>query len=120
MEWGQQRGRGGHMHEWGIRWDITGRLAAQNGPIVTHEYRYMSESDASTSQCLEAHRVQIGLVADTDGETPWGVKPEYRHQVASKLEAWGGVAWQTVSTHATHDAALASVEAEATRLGWRS
>jgi hypothetical protein len=120
MEWGEQHGRGGHMHKWGIRWDITGRLAAHIGSIVTHEYRYMSDSDALTGQCLESHRVQICLVPDTEGGNPWAVKPEYRHQVATKLEAWGGVAWRTVSAHATHDAALASVEAEATRLGWQS
>jgi hypothetical protein len=78
----------------------------------------MSGPDVSTVVCFEAHRVQIGLVADTDHDHPWAVKPEYRHQVALRPATLGDMAWQTVSTHATHDAALASVEAEAIRLGW--
>jgi hypothetical protein len=120
MEWGEQCGRDGHIHEWGIQWDIGHAYVAGWGSIVTHEYRHMSDPRVDEYVCLESHRVQICLVPDTDGETPWGVRPEYRHQVATSPENLGDMNWQTVSTHATHDAALASVEAEATRLGWRS
>ena len=117
MDWSESPSRRGAIHEWGVRWDITNSLCGTSR-IVTHVYRKMSDPFEGPSVCVESGRVVIALAHDEHSGDPWACRVVYLYEEALHPATVGDPSWTTVSTHSSHDTALAALEAEARRLGW--